>query len=322
LAPGPASNAPYRSSARCATPRSFLAAALLSLCACALDAATVKVADGVYAITGSGGDISPSNGGRTANVAFIVGARGVAVVNSGASYRQGEDIIASVASVSDLPIGVVILTHAGQEAVFGAAAFQERGIPVLAHRSTAELISSRCATCLRNLRAMLGDDLMVNSRVVKPDRLIDGDERLEVIGRPLRLIAPPWSSAPGAIAVFDEKTSTLVTGNLVSIYRIPDLRDADRQGWLEALAKLRSLRCRHLVPGFGPIGTCADVDALVRYFDELETRVSALINEGVGLADLRKRCDLPDFAGWDQYDELHPQNAHRTYLRIESSQFR
>jgi glyoxylase-like metal-dependent hydrolase (beta-lactamase superfamily II) len=279
------------------------------------------VADGVYAITGSGGEISPSNAGRTANVAFIVGSRGVAVVNTGTSYLQGEDIIASVASVSDLPIRVVILTHAGQEAVFGAAAFQDRGIQVLAHRSTAELISSRCETCLQNLRAILGDDAMAKSRVIKPDRLIDGDEQLDVIGRPLRIIAPAWSSVPGAIAVLDERTSTLVTGSLVSIKRIPDMRDADPPGWREALAKLRSLRCRHLVPDYGPVGTCADIDALVRYFGALDALVSALINKGVGLGDLRKRCDLPEFARWDQYEVLHPQNAHRTYLRIEKSRF-
>ena len=38
------------------------------------------VAPGVYALLGSGGEITPENGGRTANVAFIVGPRGVIVV--------------------------------------------------------------------------------------------------------------------------------------------------------------------------------------------------------------------------------------------------
>ena len=59
----------------------------------------------------------------------------VAVVNTGASYREGEDIIEAVKSISDRPILLAILTHPGQEAIFGAAAFQARGIPVLAHRS-------------------------------------------------------------------------------------------------------------------------------------------------------------------------------------------
>ena len=221
----------------------------------------VPVATGVYALLGSGGEITPDNGGRTANGAFVVGTRGIVVVNTGASYREGEDIIEAVKSISDRPILLAILTHPGQEAIFGAAAFQARGISVLAHRSSANLIAARCDICLRNLRSTLGEQRMAGTRVVEPDRLIDGDVTLELIGRPLRLIAPPWSSAPGAIAVFDETTSTLIAGSLVSINRIPDMRDADPKAWRDALADIEATRCRHLVPGYGPVGTCADVAA-------------------------------------------------------------
>lgn len=284
--------------------------------------APIVVAAGVYVLRGSGGEITPDNGGRTANVAFVVGSRGVVVVNTGGSYREGEQIIAAVQSISSRPILLAILTHPGQEAIFGAAAFQARGIPVLAHSSSAELIASRCETCLRNLRSTLGEAAMAGTRVVDPDRLIARDETLELIGRPLRLIAPPWSSAPGAIAVFDEKTSTLIAGSLVSINRVPDMRDADPQGWRKALADIAAMRCAHLVPGYGPIGTCADVAAFGQYFVDLERRVEVLMKEGVSLAELRSRCDLPQFAQWDQYEMLHAQNANRTYLRLEQAQFK
>jgi glyoxylase-like metal-dependent hydrolase (beta-lactamase superfamily II) len=282
----------------------------------------VVVAAGVYALLGTGGEITPENGGRTANVAFVVGSRGVVVVNTGASFREGEHIIDAVRRVSKRPILLAILTHPGQEAIFGAAAFQARGIPVLAHRRSAELMAARCETCLRNLRSTLGEVAMADTRVVEPDRLIAGDETLELIGRPLRLIAPPWSSAPGAVAVFDETTSTLIAGSLVSINRVPDMRDANPPAWREALADIEATRCRHLVPGYGPIGTCADVAAFGQYFSDLERRVAVLLNQGVGLSELSSRCDLPQFARWDQYDTLHPQNANRTYLRLEQAQFR
>ena len=162
---------------------------------------------------------------------------------------------------------------------------------------------------------------MAATRVVQPDRLIDGSETLELIGRPLRLIAPPSSSAPGSIAVFDEWTSTLIAGNLVAIQRIPDMRDANPKAWRDALVQLASLRCRHLVPGYGPVGKCADIGAFADYFAALEIRVEALMKSGVSLAELRDRCDLPEFARWDQYELLHPQNANHTYLRLERSQF-
>jgi glyoxylase-like metal-dependent hydrolase (beta-lactamase superfamily II) len=306
----------------CSTVIAILAAACAAQSVRAVQPKIVMVAAGVYALLGSGGEITPENGGRTANVAFIVGPRGIVVVDTGTSYREGEDIIAAVKSISNRPIRLAILTHPGQEAIFGAAAFQTRGIPVLAHRRSAELIAARCETCLRNLRALLGEDSMAASRVVKPDRLIDGNKTLELIGRPLRLIAPQWSSAPGAIAVFDERTSTLIAGSLVSIDRIPDTRDADPKAWRDALVQIESMRCRHLVPGYGPIGSCVDIEVFVHYLVELETRVEALMREGVSLGELRDRCDLPEFAWWDQYETLHPQNANRTYLRLEWSQFK
>lgn len=281
----------------------------------------VRVAADVYAVLGSGGEITPDNGGRTANVAFIVGPRGVVVVDTGSSYRQGEAIIAAVRSVSDRPIVLAILTHPGPEAIFGAAAFRDRGVPVLAQRRGAELIATRCATCLENLRGSLGEDAMAGTRVVEPDRLIAGEATLDLIGRPLRLIVPPWSSVPGALAVFDATTATLIAGSLVSIHRIPDLRDADPEAWRATLVDLEATQCRHLIPGYGPLGSCADIAAFGAYFAALELRVEALLQQGVGLAELRDRCDLPPFARWDQYETLHPSNAHRTYLRLERSVF-
>lgn len=283
--------------------------------------AAVVVAPGVYALPGTGGEITPGNGGRTANVAFVVGPRGVVVVDTGISYREGEEIIAAVKRVTRRPIRLAIVTHPSQEAIFGAGAFQARGIPVLAHRRSAELIAARCETCLDNLRSVLGGVAMAATRVVKPDRLIDGDETLELIGRPLRLIAPSSSSAPGAIAVFDQWTSTLMAGNLVAIKRVPDMRDANPTAWRHALVQLASTRCRRLIPGYGPVGKCTDIPAFSHYLAALESRVEALMKNGVSLAELRERCDLPEFSGWDQYERLHPQNANHAYLRLERSLF-
>jgi glyoxylase-like metal-dependent hydrolase (beta-lactamase superfamily II) len=279
------------------------------------------VAEGVYAVLGTGGEVRRENGGRTANLAFVVGPDGVVVVDTGISYREGEDIIAAVKRISNRPIRLAVLTRPSQEAIFGAAAFQARGIPVLAHRRSAELMAARCETCLTNLRSTLGEEAMAATRVVKPDRLIDGDETLDLIGRPLRLIAPPWSSAPGAVAVFDEWSSTLIAGGMVTINRIPDMRDANPKAWGAALAQLESTRCKRLVPGFGPIGNCADIAAFARYLAALENRVEALLKDGIGLSEVRDRSGLPEFARWDQYETLHPQNANRTFLRLESTQF-
>lgn len=299
----------------------LLAAVIGTTTAAAAPIAPERAANGVYWLRGAGGEIDAGNGGRIANVAFVVGTRGVAVIDSGVSYREGEDIIAAVRSVSEQPIRLVILTHPSQEVVFGAGAFQDRGIAVLAHRASAELIASRCDACLARLRQALGEDAMASTRVPKVDRMIESDEIIDTIGRRLRVIATGASSAPGAIAVLDEQTSTLMAGSLVSVRRVPDLRDADVAGWRAAFATLRATRCARLIPAYGPLGTCADIEPFARYFDALDTRVRELLRERVGLVDLAQRAQLPQFADWDQYAVLHPANANRTYLRLERQAF-
>ena len=281
----------------------------------------VAVAPGVYALMGQPGGIAPANLGRIVNVAFVVGPRGVVVVESGVSFRHGEEIIAAVEGVTRKPIRLVIITHASQEVVFGAAAFQARGIPVLMHRQAAASMAQRCGACLRTLRDQLGERAMAASRIVEPDRVVSKSQRLDVIGRRLMLIAG-GQDAPGTLALLDETTRTLIAGNLVSIDRVPDLRNVDGKGWPETLAVLKATQCARLVPAFGRIGSCADIDAFGRYFAALDGRVRMLLASGVGLADLPMRCELPEFAAWQGYAAFHVQNANRAYLRMERDSFR
>ncbi len=281
----------------------------------------VSVAPGVYVLMGQDGEVAPANLGRVANIAFVVGPRGVVVIDSGVSVRHGQAIIAAVRRVTRRPIRLVVLTHPSQEVVLGAAAFQARNIPVLMHRSSAALMAARCERCLHYLRRTLGAHEMAGSRVVRPDRTIDRTRRVDLIGRPLVLIASEGSSAPGALSVFDEMTGTLIAGNVVSIDSVPDMRDADGKAWTVALAPLKATHCAQLVPAYGRLGSCADIESLERYFVALDARVRALLGARVSLAELPARCELPEFAAWDRYAANHVANANRTYLRLERASF-
>jgi glyoxylase-like metal-dependent hydrolase (beta-lactamase superfamily II) len=283
--------------------------------------APVNVAPGIYVFRGLAGEPNVENFGRTANVSAIVGPRGVAVVESGVSFRHGEAIIEALGRITPRPIRLLILTHAGQEVVFGAAAFQARGIPVLMHRDAAALMAARCDQCLERLNETLGVRAMVGTRLVKPDVMIDASTAIDTIGRRLRLLAPAEGSPPGALAVFDAASSTLIGGSLVTVDRIPDLRDSDGSGWPIALERLGATRCAHLVPSYGSIGDCTALSALEHYFSMLELRTQALFAAGVGLAEVARRADLPEFAAWDGYAKLHGANAERSFLRVERGSF-
>lgn len=298
-----------------------LGMSLSAPCAPARGAALPPVARGVYVIPGTGGDVAPQNGGRVANAVAIVGPRGVIVVDSGVSFRDGEAIIAATRRLSRRPIRLLILTHVAPEVVFGAAAFQVRGIPVLMHHDAAALMAARCDACLARLTDALGERAMVGTRVVVPDRLVAATTNLDLIGRRLRLIVPGRGSTPGALAVLDPQTGTLVAGDLVPVARVPDTRDTDGEDWRDALSVLGATRCAHLVPTFGRVADCQALDAIDAYFATLDACARRAFAEGVGLAAVPARCALPQFAGWDGYATLHAGNASRAFLRVERASF-
>jgi glyoxylase-like metal-dependent hydrolase (beta-lactamase superfamily II) len=301
-----------------------VAAMLLVACASAAAAAVERraerIAEGVYVLRPAG-EFRGEDRHRPANAAFVVGPRGVAVIDTGVSYRDGVDILAAIARVTPRRVRVAILTHPGAAAIFGAAAFQDRGVRVVMHRDAAALVAARCESCLHDWVATFGEDAMAFTRVIRPDRVIERDTTDDSTGRRLRLLAPARSSAPGALAVLDERTSTLFGGSIIATRSVPDLRDGDAPGWRHALAALAATRCRHLVPGYGAAGRCADIEAFARYLADLEDRVAALLREGVGLAELDERCDLPAYSSWERYEALHRANAVRVYLRLERDLF-
>ena len=284
--------------------------------------ATQQVAPGVFVLRGQAGEVDPSNLGRTANLGFIVGPQGVLAINSGVSRRHGEAMLAAIRSVTRLPIRQLVLTHVRQEFLFGAAAFQEAGVPVTMHPAAARLMAARCENCLKTLKRVLGPEEMQGTRVVKPEHLVDpATQTFDAgIGRPVRLLA--WgpaghSSGPGDLAVLDETTGTLFAGGLVDADTVPDVQDADFAGWRAGLAGLQALSPQRIVPGHGPVVGNEQVARIARYLDQLERRTAQLLDTGTALSDVADATQLSEFAGWDQYDTIHRRNASVVFLRHE-----
>lgn len=307
-------------------PRRQLLAFALALglggCATGIDAPgrAAEVAPGVWLLRGEAGEISPANRGRVGNSGFIVGPAGVLVVDTGTSYRHGQHLLAEIARVTDKPVRRVLITHTRQEFLFGAAAFRERGIPVQMQRQAALLMAARCEGCLKTLRRVLGEDEMRGSAVVTPDLLFDGSLALDLIGRPVRLLTFGHSSGPGDTAVFDEQTGALFAGGLLDQGYVPDVQDSDLSGWHAALAALRPLPVRTVVPGHGPATTARTIETVERYLTQLEQRMRELIDAGAALSEAPDQAGLPEFAGWEQYDNIHRRNASIVYLRVEREQ--
>ncbi|MBI3526528.1 MAG: MBL fold metallo-hydrolase [Betaproteobacteria bacterium] len=275
-----------------------------------------KVADGVYAFIGDAGEISAANRGFVGNSGFIVGPSGVIVIDTGTSYRHGRRMLEAIAQITDKPVELAIVTHAVQEFLFGNAAFAERGVPILAHRETTKLMKARCERCLENLKPVLGEELE-GTRLVPPQRDIDATTTIEVGGRRLELLYLGWASTPGDLAVLDPDSGVLFAGGMVSIGRIPDIRDSDFEGWQRALRELAGFWPARIVPGFGPVSDPGAITQTAAYLDALDQTVKTLYAESSSLMEAVEKAILPAYRDWSMYATTHRQNALHRYLQLE-----
>jgi glyoxylase-like metal-dependent hydrolase (beta-lactamase superfamily II) len=281
----------------------------------------VKVTDGVYAFIGGPGEPTVENAGNVGNSGFIVGDDGVVVVDTGISYRHGRAMLEAIARITPKPVRLAIITHAVQEFLFGNAAFAERGIPLLAHAKSVDLMRSRCEHCLDNLNELLGAQLMEGSRLVLPTRMVDSSTALVAAGRQLQLLYFGWAATPGDLAVYDPASGVLFAGGLVSSGRIPQLRDGKLAGWLLALDRLEQIPARWVVPDHGPVSTPAAIGQTRTYLLALDARVRQVYGSGASLLEAVDMVDLPQYSSWDMYPVTHRRNAHQRYLELELEEF-
>ena len=281
----------------------------------------VRLASGVYMVPGAPGVPDEQNQGRIGNAGFIVGETGVLAIDTGTSYAQGRALLQAIGQVTDKPVREVLVTQVHPEFVFGGAAFRERGIPVVMHDEAARLMTSRCSVCLRQLRVSVGDEPLQGTTTYPADRSFTAPHAVQSLGRTVQVLYYGHSSGPGDIAVFDESSGVLFAGGLLDNQRIPDIQDADLKGWKRALAALRSLPLRQVVPGHGPATSPALISTVERYLVQLEDRARALAQAGTDLMAVPDAAALPEFASWAQYDTIHPRNATIAYLRFERELF-
>ena len=280
-----------------------------------------QLAPGVYAVVNLNTEPTTENYGGVGNQGILIGEKGVVLVDTGTSVRYAAELIATVRRLTFKPIVLVINTHQHPAFIFGNGALASQGVPILAHRATAELIAQRCQKCLKNLNDILGVDEMQGTEVVPPTRIIDGATSLQVAGRRLDIIYYGHSSSPGSIGVMDRASGVLFAGGLVSIDRVPDTRDARIGTWRRALQALKARHVRIMVPGEGPVAPLARIDDLGSYLAALQSAVEKTYQQGVSLGEAGAHSELPQFKNWPAYHPAHNKNVEQLYLQLEQEAF-
>ncbi|PJC02639.1 MAG: MBL fold metallo-hydrolase, partial [Gallionellales bacterium CG_4_9_14_0_8_um_filter_59_50] len=131
---------------------------LLPALACAVPFNIENIAPGVYVHRGEHKDLSGHYGGDICNTSFIVGSKGVAVIDTGGSPAVGAQLRKAIRKVTRLPILYVITTHVHPDHALGSAAFKQDKPVFVGHDKLANEMALRKEVYLRNQAEWVGKD--------------------------------------------------------------------------------------------------------------------------------------------------------------------
>jgi quinoprotein relay system zinc metallohydrolase 2 len=275
-----------------------------------------EVAPGAYVHFGVNELMNAANEGAIANVGFIIGNDGVAVIDTGGSVLEGKRLGAAIKNVTAKPIRYVINTHGHPDHVFGNAAFTPDAV-FIGHQNLPRALAARGQYYIDAFRNSMGP-LVDDVKIVLPAFTLGGEAKLDLGGRRLLLKAWPTAHSESDLTVLDETTGTLFAGDLVFLRHIPVL-DGSLRGWLAALDDLARLPAKQVVPGHGP-AAAAWPDALNNeraYLQRLAADCREMIKQGVPIAVAVQRAAASEKSHWELFDDYNARNATAAYSELE-----
>ncbi len=279
----------------------------------------VKISAHAYYVQGQPGMATAANEGFNANAGFVVTSEGVIVIDALGTPALGYELIKAIRAVTSQPIRRVIVTHYHADHFYGLQAFKEAGAEIWAHRDARDYLEREGAERLAQRRVDLKPWVDTNTRLVPPDRWLEGSTSFTFGGITFDVIPMGPAHAPDDMVVIVREERVLYSGDIMVTGRIPFVGNADSKRWLETTSRLLALGPRTMVPGHGKVSTNPSADlALTRdYLIHLRAVMGRAVEDFTPFEEAYRNADWSRFSELPAFEAANRINAYGTYLLME-----
>ena len=225
------------------------------------------VADGIFMLTGSGG-----------NIGVMVGDDATFVVDDQFAELAGR-IEAAITKLSDVPIGFILNTHWHGDHTGGNEYFANSGAVVVAHENVRKRMSVESFNKLRNTTTPAAPD------AARPVVTFSSDITLHLNGKTVEVKHLSAAHTDGDAAVLFVDDNILHAGDLLfnGLYPYIDTSSGgsingliaaatDMLDWVDADTKI--------IPGHGPLANRDDLRAYRDFLTTMRDAIGAMIEQG------------------------------------------
>ena len=276
-----------------------------------------QIAPDTWVIEGAVDDFSRANGCNIINTGFIVTPQGTWVINTGPSYRYGQQQRAAIERLSAQPVQQVLNLNLHPDYFFGNQAWQDKPLHALAGSIAGQRAEGRAYE--DNLFRLCGDWMQGTEHLpatepVEPGLWPLGPHRIEL----LRLDGHTSDD----LVLIDHGSGVVFAGGLVFADRVPTTPHADLARWLASLdaleARLQGFDLKALVPSHGPVR--ADRSGIAQTRDWLRWLDATLrdgAERGLDLGEMLRLPLPPRFASWAAQPAEYMRSVTWLYPRYE-----
>lgn len=286
--------------------------------------APTKISEHVYAWIGPYGGPSAENKGYRMNMAFVVGADAVAVLDTGFYPEMADDMVNHIRNVTDKPIKFVINSNSQADRFFGNQVFKQLGARIMAHPKEIQRMEANTSNYMQFIESsMKFKDASVKAPLL-PDLPVDKNTQLSLGGgvnlniefyKAAHTPSPLIVHIPGDNVVY--AGDILYSGRLLAIAPGGNIRQ-----WMETFDYLKKFKGATFIPGHGKTGT---LDAFTKstydYLKLLDSYMSKMVDDGVDMQDAINKMDQSGFSYLENFKDLSGRNANRAYQEAEKAAF-
>jgi glyoxylase-like metal-dependent hydrolase (beta-lactamase superfamily II) len=282
-----------------------------------------KLSEHVYAWIGPLDGPSKENHGYRMNLAFVVGTKAVAVIDTGYTEAMAKEMLIHIRAITDKPVKYAINTNSVSHRFMGNPAFRQAGVTIIAQSKSAERMAAQSGSYAGTIERVL--ELPKDS--VKfpqaPDQLVNKTTVLNLGGVSLKLhsFRPTHTPSSLVIEIPADKivyaSDVLYAGRLLAL-----LPDSNTKSWIAAIDQLKQFGNVTFIPGHGQPGPLKSFDFPTRsYLNLLLTHMDKMVDQGVDAQDAITKLDQSRFSKLANYEMLAGRNASWAYLEREQAAF-